>query len=154
MVTKKHKRSRCIVPAALVLMALAVSVTACGKKAPPIVPVDPTLSPVSDLAGDVYADQVRLRWSISGRQSDRLSGAGVYRLKILIDKDRCPSCPTSGFEKIADLPAKLFATQSTRFHMAYSDTLEFGYEHVYKVVLFGADGQKSADSNLFAVRLP
>ena len=137
--------ARRIVLAAMVFLLVAAGGMGCGKKGPPLAPLD-LIPPAPDhVSHQLRADQVMLQWQLDPEfQKKGNLGVEIYRAARPLSGDACRGCPLT-FEKRADLPAttltheeflergfryfyRLRTTQGANIVSDYSEIIEFDFE--------------------------
>jgi len=135
-----------------------VAITACGIKAPPVVPHAAIPQPASDLVAFPRRGTIVLQWSIPTKDADgkRLSDLGgfyVWRQFIPVEKMGCTTCPED-FRPLVDIDyqAPQNALRGTD-RMTYWDyQVEQNGTYTYKVTTYTVHGVHSEPSNAAAVR--
>ncbi len=128
------------------VLVLFFSLTACGKKAPPLPPNNPeTLPAVTDLKKDISDNVLSLSWTVpDGIGSESLDGFIVYRSKKKTAQANCSNCPTP-FERVADIPAEFDGALLIK--RGYTESLEKGYTYIYKVAYYSGNKKVSDESD-------
>ena len=133
----------------LVLITFALSLSGCGKKAPPIPPSQVQPPAVNDLSASIDKDTLKMTWTIpkeKGKVTPGLSGFIVYRSKRPLSESDCKNCPLL-FKRVADIPIEVNASgRPKKGSMTYYETLEKGYRYTYRVIGH-TKGVTSSDSN-------
>ena len=132
-----------------ILITLVLSLSGCGRKAPPIPPSQIQPPAVNDLSASIDGDTLTLTWTIpqeKGKATSGLSGFIVYRSKKPLSESDCRDCPVL-FKRVADIPIEVSDSGNLKKgHMTYYETLEKGYRYIYKVTSY-TNGVTSKDSN-------
>lgn len=132
-----------------ILVTLALSLSCCGKKAPPVPPTQARPPAVNDLSATIDGDTLRLTWTIPGETREVTSGLSsfiVYRSKMPLSESNCTDCPVL-FERVADISVEVEGSGDLKKdQMTYYETLEKGYRYLYKVTSH-SKGVTSNDSN-------
>lgn len=132
-----------------ILITIVLSLSGCGKKAPPIPPSQIQPPTVNDLSASIAGDTLKLTWTIpkeKGKVTPGLSGFIVYRSKKPLSESDCKNCPVL-FKRVADIPIEVNASgRPEKGSMTYYETLEKGYRYIYKVIGH-TKGVTSSDSN-------
>ncbi len=141
--------SKDLILQSLILITLVLSLSGCGKKAPPIPPSQIQPPAVNDLSASIAGDTLTLTWTIpqeKGKATSGLSGFIVYRSKRPLSESDCKNCPLL-FKRVADIPIEVNVSgRLKKGSMTYYETLEKGYRYIYKVIGY-AKGVTSKDSN-------
>ena len=124
---------------------------ACGKKAPPLPPVQIDLPVAENLSADLDGAELILTWPLpewEGPVGVELTGFNVYRAKVRAD-EACDDCPVR-FQKVAgveidDLSA-VFGSD-----LEYRETLEKGHQYRYKVSVYTNTGLEGDDSQIVRI---
>jgi len=131
------------------LITFALSLSVCGRKAPPIPPSQIQPPAVNDLSASIDGDTLKLTWSTpkeKGKVTSGLSGFIVYRSKMLHSESDCTDCPML-FRRVADIPIEVKGSGDLKKgHMRHYETLEKGYRYIYKVIGY-SKGVTGSDSN-------
>lgn len=119
----------------------------CGVKTPPVPPQSEPPPAVTDLAGTIEGDTIRLRWTIPAWQSDQdeLAVFRIYRSQIPISEIFCEDCPIA-FDLIDEVPISR-ANRETGI-MTYTDRLEKGNRYIYRILPVTEQGRIGAQSNV------
>jgi hypothetical protein len=132
-----------------ILITFVLSLSVCGKKAPPIPPSQIQPPAVNDLSASIDGNTLKTTWTIpkeKGKVTPGLSGFIVYRSKRPLSESDCKNCPVL-FKRVADIPIEVKASgRPEKGSMTYYETLEKGYRYIYKVIGY-AKGVTSSDSN-------
>lgn len=135
----------CVMVAALVL-----SLSACGKKGPPIPPSSPVPPEISDLKITIEENLMTLSWRVvakEGKADPVPAGFFVYRSRLDL-AGGCLDCPLQ-FEKAADIPV-----ENTPVRTTYKELLEKGFRYGYKVSSYIDRGNKGPASAVVSVDFP
>jgi hypothetical protein len=136
----------------LLIVCVAGSfLSGCGKKAPPRPPRLIALPAVKDLSKSIKENALTLTWrSQAAKESSRsdLAGYYVYRSKRQLPGNDCQDCPLV-FQRVAKiLIGRQHSKGTTDNLMSYRETLQRGYQYIYKVVAFADGGAIGRDSNI------
>ncbi|MFW6332202.1 MAG: hypothetical protein ACOC23_02770 [Thermodesulfobacteriota bacterium] len=119
----------------------------CGVKTPPVPPRSEPPPAVTDLAGTIEGDTIRLRWTLPAWEPDQdeLVGFRIYRSRIPLSEVFCEDCPIT-FDLIDEVPI-------TREHretgiMTYTDRLEKGNRYIYRILPTTEQGLIGPESNV------
>ncbi|MBU0988304.1 MAG: hypothetical protein KKH68_13735 [Proteobacteria bacterium] len=139
------------------LIVTAFLLSGCGRKAPPVPPLQAAPPTVGDLSAGRDGDTIALTWTIPKHKGEiprSLKGFIVYRAKQLLSEDKCPNCPIL-FKRIAAIGIEVEseAKRSAQTVMTYRDAPEKGYQYIYKVVVELKTGITGGDSNWAKVTL-
>jgi hypothetical protein len=133
----------------LIPVSFLLSLSCCGKKAPPIPPSQTQPPTVDDLGASIDRDELKLTWTIPKEKENvtpRMSGFIVYRAKTPLSESDCEDCPVL-FERVADIPIEMKGSGNLKEdEMTYDETLEKGYRYIYKVTSY-SKGATGNDSN-------
>lgn len=134
---------------------LVLAMAGCGVKAPPVPPGSIPPAAITDLTYTLDENLVTLNWSIpTGKAagSAGLAGFVIYRAATSMDDPICDGCPAL-FRRIAEVDfEELIAGNPDRKTVTFQQTIEKGYQYIFKVTAFSKDGQRGADSNRVVVR--
>ncbi len=132
-----------------ILVALVLSLSCCGKKAPPMPPGRSQPPTVDDLGARVDGDTLKLTWTVpreKGKVRSGVSGFMVYRSKMSPSGSDCKDCPLL-FKRVAQMPVEAKGPGNLKKDsMTYYETLEKGYRYIYKVTSY-SKGATGNDSN-------
>ncbi len=136
-------------------LGLILVMAGCGVKTPP---VPPRSTPPAAITGLVYTlneDLVTLSWSIPTGKATGSTGLGgftIYRAVTSLDDPVCDGCPAL-FRRIAVVDFQtLMAGNPDRKTATFRQTIEKGYQYIFKVTACSREGQKGPDSNRVVVR--
>jgi len=119
----------------------------CGKKGPPVPPMQGPPPAISDLSASVDGDVLRLTWTIPSLNSAGLEGCMVYKSAEPVSGEKCNNCPIK-FKKVADIKiTEIRAAAPEDSRMTYTEPLKKGYRYIYKVVVYNTSGSYGKDSN-------
>lgn len=126
----------------IMLGILSIIEIGCGKKAPPQLPVSPSIPAVSDLTFEIVNENtVKLSWSVPPNITlYQVKGFRVYRVKTTTLMTECKKCPVL-FEKLSDIPL------SSEPIITYSEKIEMGFRYRYKVTAYTQE-TLGIDSNI------
>lgn len=131
---------------------IAVSfITGCGKKGPPVPPRQAKPPEVTDLKATIAGDTLGLTWTVRRPPPRGQAGFYVYRSKTALSEPVCETCPIV-FQRIADIPVKENETENFKEgETTYTETLEKGYQYIYKVIPYMENEETGKDSNFASV---
>jgi hypothetical protein len=130
---------------------LLVSAVGCGKKAPPVAPKPRPLTAVTDLAGVLRNEKVRLTWT--HRPDNRYAKAYVVlRAQRGLSRPACGDCPRV-FQKV-DTIAIPGSLRDREQDLNFSQSLAPGFSYTYSVRPVHGSGAQGPDSNLVTVEVP
>ena len=136
-------------------LGLVLAMAGCGVKGPPVPPRSIPPGAVTDLTFILDQDQVTLNWSIpTGKAtgSAGLAGFIVFRAASPLADPVCDGCPAL-FRRIAEIDFEaLMAGNPDRKTATFQQTIEKGYQYIFKVMAISKDGQRGPDSNRVVVR--
>lgn len=146
-------RSAAVLPWCLLLAAVGIFfMTGCGKKSPPLPPVDYELPVIDDLSfrweneGQLVLSWPQPDWD--GPPGVALAGFKVYRAKVRLE-EACEGCPVryqlAGEVALEELAVVIGGD------LEYRESLEKGWHYRYKVSAYTRTGREGPDSN--SVRL-
>lgn len=143
---------------AFMMLALFTIMQACGKRKPPLPPIEKVAQRVV-IAGFQRGNQVRLEWTMPTRNAPgasilNISRADVYRLAESIKSTE--SLTEDEFSSRSTLIATVSINDSdfARKTLNYLDTLEFAGQNIrlrYAVRFVNASGSKAAFSNFLLI---
>jgi predicted small lipoprotein YifL len=139
---------------AAVILVSGFSLTACGKKGPPIPPKVIIPPPASNILLTRDKEQIALSWSIpDSLKVDEYHpwSAVIYRASRSLQETPCENCPLM-FAKVAELP--ILQSDLENRKMTYEDGAKAGYRYWYKIVLVSDDGFSTEDSEAVSVEVP
>ena len=123
----------------------------CGKKAPPVPPLQVPPPAVNDLTESIVGDLLELTWTYSvdkKTESSGVSGFIVYRSKEDLSEPVCEDCPIT-FERAQDIPIGVRdAEKVIKSVMTYNEILEKGFRYRYKITVYTDKGIAGSDSNI------
>lgn len=132
-----------------ILVTFVLSLSCCGKKAPPMPPTQTQPPTVNDLSATIDGDTLRLTWTIPREKGNVTSGPSdfvVYRSKMPLSESDCKDCPVL-FKRVADISIEVEGSGDLKKdEITYYETLEKGYRYIYKVTSH-SKGATSKDSN-------
>jgi hypothetical protein len=144
----KHRRLQDGFSVFFIFLALIVS--GCGIKGPPVAPRRKPPPPVHDLSYRIDGNILTLSWAIPekiARNASPPSGFKVYRSKIAAAKSDCKNCPPN-FTEVGDIPAVIKSNQEKRpVQISFSETLESGYRYIFMIRGYRDNGNLGSDSN-------
>lgn len=130
-----------------IYLTVALLLSGCGKKRPPIPPKQAKPQAVKNLQGEMKEGKVTLIWNKPGEKKPVLSGFIVFRSKESLSNADCKNCPKV-FKRIADIPAQgSDAAKNNVNIMYYNEMVEKGYKYIYKVIGYTDSNAASNDSN-------
>lgn len=100
----------------------------CGRKAPPLVPLNEQPQPPSTLEYQLHKEVVTIKWAYTGDNEDfsRYQGFQVFKAARDISEDGCVGCPLA-FKQQASLLSMVFE---------YSEKIEKGFRYYYRIRAF------------------
>lgn len=150
--------------AALVLMLVALSMSGCGKKGPPVAPERRLPGPVSELTAVVEGPAIAMAWINPTRRADGtrlkdLAQIRVHRREEAGEGEPKPALlswgTVVGYEQVAAIrladpaPARV---EGSRVAWRDAERLAFGRRYVYTLTAVDARGRSSVPSRPLAVR--
>lgn len=133
------KRNRFFFP---VLLSLLLSFAACGRKAPPVPPRFPDMTPVRAVKSVFQDGKLVLSWKPpAGRAGKVTEGYIVYRSTLETGAEECEGCPVV-FVRVGELK---------RGTEVYRVELEKGYRYLFKVVAVSEKGTTGPDSEIVRI---
>ncbi len=141
------------------LLLAALSVAACGKRRPPLPPIERVPQRTEALSGVQRGNQVILSWPAPQRNAKDESVQSIRRIDVyrLAEKPRAPlSLTEEDFAARSTLIGSVTYDQikSATDDLIYTDTLELAGEPArlrYAVRYVNASGQRAAFSNFLLV---
>ena len=149
MSTPRFTRARRVLALVLALAAAGAG-GGCGRKLPPSPPNVYPPAAVADLSAAVEDGRVILSWSVPAPQEQKHSRSTVFKIfraRQPASEPECSTCPMR-FALVGELSARSKAPGS---RMRFSEPLEPGYRHRYKVVAASEENLISKDSNVAGV---
>ena len=140
-ILSKFRESQVYAGFFLIILSMIFVLSACGKKGAPVPPREKPPAAINDLKEKIQADQLTLTWTAPSLK--KLAGFYVYRSKISAKLPDCKGCPVL-FTRIASISLETVEDTSL---FSYSETLEAGYNYIYKVTAYSTAGLVSNDSN-------
>ena len=137
------------------LITLALLVSGCGKKGPPVPPRHEIPPPVTNLSWKINNQTLTLSWSVPQADSAiRLAGFKIYRSQKRLSSSDCPDCP-GVFKLVADiLTENPIRQDQDSGKKTYTEDLEVGSRYEYKVIGYTENGISSPDSNIVGFDYP
>jgi len=136
-------------------LGLVLAMAGCGVKGPPVPPRSIPPAAITDLTYALDKDLVTLNWSIPTGKAAGSAGLArfiIYRAVTSLDDPVCDGCPAL-FRRIAEVDFRaLMVGNPGRKTAKFQQTIEKGYQYIFKVTAFSNDGQKGPDSNRVVVR--
>lgn len=135
----------------LLLLLMVFMSAACGKKGPPMPPLQEKLPAVTGIETMVEGDVLTLSWSLEPYRSAadaRPAGFRVYRSSAKHGDIACTGCPPR-FQIAADIPFDKAATSGLRAE--YSEELEAGYRYRFRVIPYMDDGAEAGPSDIITI---
>jgi len=130
-------------------ITIALFLSCCGRKAPPVPPRQIKPPAVKDLSASIAGDTLKLTWTIPKEKGKAIPVPScfiVYRAKRLLSESDCKDCPVL-FKRVADIPIEAKGSAYLKKDdFTYSETLEKGYRYIYKITVY-TKGVTSSDSN-------
>lgn len=145
--------------AALLIVALVVVISGCGKRRPPLPPVERVQQRTESLSGAQQGNQVILSWPAPQRNAPDSSVQSIRRIDVYRLAEK-PGTPTALTEEEFAARATLIGSvtyeeiQTAGENLTYTDTLELAGEPTrlrYAVRYVNASGQRAAFSNFLAI---
>lgn len=135
--------------------SLGLAMTGCGVKAPPVPPRSNPPAAITDLTYTLNQNQIWLSWSIPTGDAAGTTGLGgfiIYRAVASLAEPICDDCPAL-FRRIGEIDfEELIAGNPDRKTATFQQTIEKGYQYIFKVSAFSKDGQRGSDSNRVVIR--
>jgi hypothetical protein len=133
----------CSVFFAVLLTAMVIVLSSCGKKGPPMPQtfVEPPI--VTGVQVILENNSATLRWPIPDweeKGKDFIAGFYVYRSQEAFAEKTCADCPVR-FKKVAEIQNKNNTSAGS-----YSELLETGFQYYFKISVYtdnGYEGEKS-----------
>ncbi len=129
---------------------LFLSLSGCGKKAPPWPPGVTPLPPINNLKSTTRGEVLWLSWSIPKKLESKISevvGFVIYRSKVSVSGSSCENCPVV-FQELTRVPLEgAFPKGLEKEIFSYEDVLEKNYRYTYKVTSLMENGRESLGSN-------
>ncbi|MGD9287938.1 MAG: hypothetical protein PVG74_10030 [Desulfobacterales bacterium] len=132
------------------LLAAALTLCGCGKKASPKPPSGNMPPAVTDLTYSVSEDILKLSWTIPKTNEKAKSqpvGFLIYRSKQTSIESDCPNCPVY-FKKIGDVLIRNITSETIKPTVVFSQEIEPGYRYLYKIKAYNRADRTGNDSNL------
>ena len=155
---KVVKQNRKKALTALAYFALLISAVSCGKRKPPLPPIEKVNQRV-EVTGLQRGNKVFLYWVLSPRNADQRNVLNISRADIYRLTEQTNAPPTLSEEDFASR-STLIATipiTDTDFalkKLSYTDTLDFAGQPArirYAIRMANASGQKAGFSNFFLI---
>ncbi len=138
--------------AAIILMAVVVSLSACGFKTDPVAPQNVVPRPIDDLSYTIDETGVTLNWtypekSVNGDELTEIYSFDVYRAVVPI-ADLCDTCPIP-FSEPTEIPGGVTADAGKRKVGEYKTSLlRPDHKYFYKMTSRISWWAASSDSNI------
>ena len=132
------------------LFVAVMTLSGCGKKALPEPPRGNRPPAVNDLAYSVSEDTLKLSWTITKTNEKAKSqpiGFLIYRSKQTSLESDCPNCPVY-FKKVGDVLIRNITSEAIEPTVVFSQAIEPGYRHLYKIKAYDSADRTGKDSNL------
>jgi predicted small lipoprotein YifL len=131
------------------VIAIALLLSGCGKKGPPVPPRHEIPPPVTDLSWEINEQTLTLSWSVPQVESSiHLAGFKIYRSRKQLSVSDCPDCPGI-FKPVADILIENPTSQDQNGEKKiYTEDMETGSRYEYKVIGYTENGISSPDSNI------
>ncbi|MBC2716546.1 MAG: hypothetical protein HF978_14670 [Desulfobacteraceae bacterium] len=132
----------------LVLTALLILLSACGKKAPPISQTYVAPPVVERLQVMLEDNMMTLQWPVpewEGKDENALAGFYVYHSKIDLSEAECKDCPVR-FKRSANIRIEINKSDGS-----YAKRLEKGFRYSFKVSCFTDSGYEGETSEAVTV---
>lgn len=150
----QRRCKRSFIQLSLMILAAALILTACGKKAPPIPPKRLEAPVVRDLQAHVELEHLLLRWTIPQTDNRQVAPAVrfiLYRAQSALAETACDTCPIL-FKRRAEVALTGKRTDLIDGQwLTCRDSLEKGYQYIYKLKAVTASGALGEDSNYIRV---
>ncbi len=126
-----------------VFIAVLFCITGCGRKGPPLPPVNQMLQPPTNLSVKVKDDKAILNWTweTDTDSSYRISGFQIFSSEINLAGDRCEDCPVI-FTPAGDTDPETFN---------FSHPIKPGTRVYFRVRAFSENNNYSLFSNTIQV---
>jgi hypothetical protein len=142
----------------LIALSLCTFLTACGKRKPPLPPIEKVVQRV-ELSGFQRGDQIRLGWSMPNKNAKNGSVLNINRADIYRLAEPLAASPTLSEEEFASRSTLIASvpideTDFARKTLNYFDSLDFAGQSVrlrYSIRFVNSEGQKAAFSNFFLI---
>jgi len=125
--------------AVLTVLCLLV-LTGCGRKAPPVPPLQSAPFKAVELNGRLEGETAILTWQRPAAEKE-LRGYAVMRAQSTAADPACAGCP------LVFLEAGRIAVEPGTEAFEFSEPVPEGFIHTYKVQPFGVSGARGPDSN-------
>jgi hypothetical protein len=112
----------------------------CGRKAPPVPPLQSAPFQAAELNGRLEGDAAILTWQRPAVERE-LRGYAVMRAQSTAADPACAGCP------LVFLEAGRIAAEPGIEAFEFSEVVPEGFIHTYKVQPFGVSGARGQDSN-------
>jgi len=136
-------------------LGLVLAMAGCGVKGPPVPPRSIPPAAITDLTFILDEDLMTLNWSIPTGKATGSAGLArfiIYRAVASLADPVCDGCPAL-FRRIAEVDLQtLMAGNPGRKTATFQQTIEKGYQYIFKVTAVSKDGQRGPDSNRVIVR--
>lgn len=133
------------------LSGLTILWLGCGKKGPPRPPKRPLPPVVQDLRHTIQGDIVELSWTLPGATGGGASTPvtiKVLRATQFGEEIKCEKCPLR-FAVVAKIPIHEKASEKSEPRIfSFTEMIDPGYRHIYKVIVFDEYGIGGKDSNI------
>lgn len=142
-----HSRVRRRFQVILLTLVAAGALSGCGRKLPPSPPDQLPTAAVADLTHEVRDGRITLAWSMPGpveKKLGRVAGFKIFRARQDAAEAECSTCPVR-YRLIGDLPSRSKAAGS---RLEFSEPLEAGFKHFYKVAAYSEKNVRAKDSNV------
>jgi len=135
----------------LLLLFMAFTAAACGKKGPPMPPLLEKPPVVAGIETQMEGNAVTLSWPLKPYRSAgyaRPAGFRVYRSSEKHGDAGCPGCPPR-FRITADI--SFDAAEASGLRAVYVEELEAGYRYLFRVVPYMDDGSEAGPSDIITI---
>ena len=141
------------------IVALSIAVAACGKRRPPLPPVERVQQRTESLSGAQQGNQVILSWPAPRRNAPDSSVQSIRRIDVYRLAEK-PGTPTALTEEEFAARSTLIGSvtyeqiQNAGENLTYTDTLELAGQPTrlrYALRYVNASGQRASFSNFLAI---
>ena len=143
----------------LMIAALSIAVAACGKRRPPLPPVERVQQRTESLSGAQQGNQVILSWPAPRRNAPDSSVQSIRRIDVYRLAEK-PGTPTALTEEEFAARSTLIGSvtyeqiQNAGENLTYTDTLELAGQPTrlrYALRYVNASGQRASFSNFLSI---
>ena len=127
----------------LLAFAFLLCTAGCGKKAPPLPPLNDMISCPANLSYSFTKGRIALQWTYSRKNNTGIKCRGfkIFRAQRLLSGNTCKGCPLHFIE--------IDAVSPTQLH--YSERIKRGYEYFYRIRAYSQSDVLSDVSNTIEV---